>query len=798
MSSKAPISSSAPGKHSWMDYEFVDELASGGFGKVFLMQLRGTKTLRIIQRLHYNTDALKKIADEEVENLINTQSKFTVEYIESFVDKADLCVVLENLPGGTLRDYMTNTMKKMELVPRKMQTIKFSYQILQGLKHLHKKNVVYRDLKPENILIDENGNLKIADFNFAQRIASRTLNKTAGTCNYTPPEALVANAITFKSDVWQLGVIIIEMVTGLHPYAGKSMEETITNIKKQKMIKMPIYVMGDLKEMLQVMINQDPNKRPSVPDVLMFDVMELQEQIEQFVEEKRLQGSEEEGQGLNNQQQQELLAKIRQVEDERDWERREKEREKFEKEKERRDREKLNDERDRANNDREIQRKRAEEAIQENNRLKLEMQKNHIYPSSQTSSAAMSPKMKGSNSPFLNQPITSPIPYNSQGVSPTAHSLQQHDQNKIHKQLSNNTSAEPLKPIQKDQYNSNNQLNQYQQDQPQKQMYNQVSSQFIDPNKILNKDGSSNSINRAKSPGIPQLKIQKNISQQEKDLQNQPKPDDLVSWASIDTVVSVAGGKPYNQQMGYTGQFGKPGQFVQGASGPQPIQVQKPTPYGLKSPPPIDLSIPLYKPKSGMTVSPAPPKDPNVPWPLIPNYNDCQMQGMRIVHTPENSNICVVAYNPVITSGVYRFEGVFDNTSNFCMIGIADSSVVFDPNIHPGQYKGRTLTYASSNGFLQHMSFPGFKGNQEFVNQQRIAAEIDMNYKPRRVHFFVDDQEQRNSVYNIPAAVRFLMCIYNPNSSFTLLRLDRIQRSSVRGANRSRAMEWGKLWDDDD
>ncbi|KAA6396838.1 MAG: hypothetical protein EZS28_007636 [Streblomastix strix] len=222
----------------------------------------------------------------------------------------------------------------------------------------------------------------------------------------------------------------------------------------------------------------------------------------------------------------------------------------------------------------------------------------------------------------------------------------------------------------------------------------------------------------------------------------------------------------------------------------------------------LKQKLETMQPKSKKAISPSQSKqqtpklslisaNPNhiIPSAIMPNKKDCHQEGYRIIHTSQNSNMCVIACNPVISSGIVRFEGFFDNTSNFCMIGIADASVVFEPNVHPGEYKGKTLTYASSNGFLQHLSFPGLMGNAEFANREKIGCEVVMDQKPRRVHFFVEGEEQKNAVVEIPQAIRFLVCIYNPNSSFTLLKFERLQQCTAKGVNGATIMEWGKLWD---
>ncbi|KAA6388970.1 MAG: hypothetical protein EZS28_015503 [Streblomastix strix] len=97
--------------------------------------------------------------------------------------------------------------------------------------------------------------------------------------------------MTFKSDVWSLGVIIIEMITGSHPYAGISMDETVQNIKQNKMNQIPSTFHGDLKEMVLAMLTVDPNKRPSAEELLSSDLMEVQalveNQREQIIELKK-------------------------------------------------------------------------------------------------------------------------------------------------------------------------------------------------------------------------------------------------------------------------------------------------------------------------------------------------------------------------------------------------------------------------------------------------------------------------------------------------------------------------------
>ncbi|KAA6381210.1 MAG: hypothetical protein EZS28_023263, partial [Streblomastix strix] len=97
----------------------------------------------------------------------------------------------------------------------------------------------------------------------------------AGTKNYAPPESYNANKMMKSSDIFAVGDILIELITGVHPFEGKTQEETIANIKAGKYKEIPAYVHGELREMLISMLNLDASRRPTVDILLQSDIMEL-------------------------------------------------------------------------------------------------------------------------------------------------------------------------------------------------------------------------------------------------------------------------------------------------------------------------------------------------------------------------------------------------------------------------------------------------------------------------------------------------------------------------------------------
>ena len=99
-------------------------------------------------------------------------------------------------------------------------------QIIIGYSNMHKSSIIHRDLKPANIFL-KNGEIKIADFGFAMKSVDgkKYCSYNVGSPIYMPPEALNENKYSFKSDIWAIGVIFFEMLTGKTPWKAKTEKE---------------------------------------------------------------------------------------------------------------------------------------------------------------------------------------------------------------------------------------------------------------------------------------------------------------------------------------------------------------------------------------------------------------------------------------------------------------------------------------------------------------------------------------------------------------------------------------------
>ena len=144
----------------------------------------------------------------------------------SFQDKEYLYLVLDYLPGGDLRYYLSKKTKFNEL------QIKFMISnLLLSLKYIHSNNVIHRDIKPENLVFDDRGYLHLTDFGISRKIKNgKSILDKSGTPGYISPEVLLNKPQSFYSDFFSLGVICYELLLNKKPFKGKNKKEVAEKI----------------------------------------------------------------------------------------------------------------------------------------------------------------------------------------------------------------------------------------------------------------------------------------------------------------------------------------------------------------------------------------------------------------------------------------------------------------------------------------------------------------------------------------------------------------------------------------
>lgn len=203
-------------------YEILEVIGSGGMAVVYkarchrLNRLVAIKILKdenlededFCRRFHQESQAVAMLSHPNIVSVYDVSSTEEQDYI-----------VMELIDGITLKQYME---KKGVLSWR--ETVHFATHIARALDHAHGKGLVHRDIKPHNVMVLKNGSVKVADFGIARMMESNnTMTKEAlGSVHYISPEQAKGGRVDNRSDLYSLGVVMYEMITGRTPYDGES------------------------------------------------------------------------------------------------------------------------------------------------------------------------------------------------------------------------------------------------------------------------------------------------------------------------------------------------------------------------------------------------------------------------------------------------------------------------------------------------------------------------------------------------------------------------------------------------
>ena len=140
-------------------------------------------------------------------------------------------------------------------------------KVLSALQYCHSQGIMHRDIKPENIMFGEGGDIRLIDFGFAVKCNNRrALLPVAGTPFYIAPEVLDSE-YGVECDIWSLGVVIYQLLTGNMPFDGKSLDGIFNSIRKG-VFKMPDNLSVEAKDLISKMIRIDPNLRIRAKEAL--------------------------------------------------------------------------------------------------------------------------------------------------------------------------------------------------------------------------------------------------------------------------------------------------------------------------------------------------------------------------------------------------------------------------------------------------------------------------------------------------------------------------------------------------
>jgi eukaryotic-like serine/threonine-protein kinase len=264
-------------------FEVIEELGKGGMGKVY----------RVFDKKVEEEVALKLVkpeiaADREVIDRFRSELKMSRKISHRNVcrmfdlgdDEGTYYITMEYVPGEDLKSFIHRARQLSAGT-----AISVTKQVAEGLEEAHRLGIVHRDLKPSNIMIDKEGNAKIMDFGIARSLAGQGITGAGmmiGTPEYMSPEQVEGKDVDQRSDIYSLGVVLYEMVTGRRPFEG---DTPLSVAHKQKYeapedpAKLNVQVPEDLSRVILRCLEKDKETRYQSAAELRSELTLLEKEI---------------------------------------------------------------------------------------------------------------------------------------------------------------------------------------------------------------------------------------------------------------------------------------------------------------------------------------------------------------------------------------------------------------------------------------------------------------------------------------------------------------------------------------
>ncbi|KAH9856962.1 hypothetical protein C2E23DRAFT_721053 [Lenzites betulinus] len=255
-------------------------IGAGSFGKVYLGMDAATGLLMAVKQVELPTGSapneerkksMLSALEREIELLQDLQHENIVQYHSSCIDDDHLNIFLEYVPGGSVTSLLRNYGAFEEPLVRN-----WVRQILLGLNYLHERDIIHRDIKGANMLVDNKGGIKISDFGISKKIDDNLLPghrahrpSLQGSVFWMAPEVVKQTAYTFKADIWSVGCLVVEMLTGDHPWPQLSQMQAIFKVGSAKAKPtIPPDISAEAVDFLEKTFELDHELRPSAADLL--------------------------------------------------------------------------------------------------------------------------------------------------------------------------------------------------------------------------------------------------------------------------------------------------------------------------------------------------------------------------------------------------------------------------------------------------------------------------------------------------------------------------------------------------
>ena len=246
-------------------YEIRELIGVGGMANVYkaydVLENR-VVAVKILREEYMNNDEFMRRFRNESRAISLLDHPNIVKVYDVIFSNRIQSIVMEYIDGITLKDYI-----EQEHVLRWKEALHFTVQILRALQHAHDKGIVHRDIKPQNIMLLSDGTIKITDFGIARfsRSSTKTItDKAIGSVHYISPEQASGAFTDARSDIYSVGVMMFEMLTGKLPFEADTLVSVaVKQIQSQPAL--PRSINPDIPEGLQEIVmramQKDADKR---------------------------------------------------------------------------------------------------------------------------------------------------------------------------------------------------------------------------------------------------------------------------------------------------------------------------------------------------------------------------------------------------------------------------------------------------------------------------------------------------------------------------------------------------------
>jgi len=278
-------------------YEIISVLGEGGMGEVYLAldsRLRRQVTLKILSRSpNFLRDGLRRFEQEARAASALSHPNVCVIYEINETDAGDHYIAMEYVAGETLRDRLVRGPIPI------VEALGITAQLASALSAAHRAGIIHRDIKPENILVRADGQVKLLDFGIAKLFSPQfqpspvaastepSMLRTQpgmviGTTKYMAPEQVRGLPVDVRADLWSLGVVLHEMLTGSAPFEGTTQSDVLAAIltKEPARLSATLPLVADgLERVARSLLSKDPQARYQSADEFIQDLERVRREL---------------------------------------------------------------------------------------------------------------------------------------------------------------------------------------------------------------------------------------------------------------------------------------------------------------------------------------------------------------------------------------------------------------------------------------------------------------------------------------------------------------------------------------